>query len=196
MLKKIIVQIFALNFVLISSAQSGESSGMPQLNPEFWVSQIIWLILTFGILYIVFSKLILPKISDNLESRKSQILENIETAETQREESEKKLKEFEKIIIESKREAKNYFNEARQKILNDINSKRAALEKDIDEEISAAEQEVNNLKNTSSEKIKNIAIETSSELIKRLIGEEANNSSITAIVEEQSRKTREKQNGI
>ena len=196
MLKKIIIQIFALNFVLVSFAQSGESGGMPQLNPEFWVSQIVWLILTFGILYIVLSKLILPKISDNLESRKSQILENIEMAETQREESEKKLKEFEKIIIESKLEAKNYFNEARQKILNDINSKRAALEKDIDEEISAAEQEVNNLKNTSSEKIKNIAIETSSELIKRLIGEEANNSSVSAIVEEQSRKSEEKQNGI
>ena len=52
MLKKIIVQIFALNFVLISYAQSGESGGMPQLNPEFWVSQIVWLVLTFGILYI------------------------------------------------------------------------------------------------------------------------------------------------
>jgi F-type H+-transporting ATPase subunit b len=196
MLKKIIVQIFALNFVLISYAQSGESGGMPQLNPEFWVSQIVWLVLTFGFLYLVLSKLILPKISENLESRKSQILENIETAESQREESEKKLKEFEKIILESKLEAKNYFNEARQKILDDINSKRLALEKDIDEEISAAEQEVNNLKIGSHEKIRNIAVETSSELIKQLIGEEANNSSISAIVEEQSRKSREKQNGI
>ena len=196
MLKKIIIQIFTLSFVQITSAQSGESGGMPQLNPEFWVSQILWLVLTFGILYIVLSKLILPKISDNLEARKSQILENIETAETQREESEKKLKEFEKIILESKLEAKNYFNEARQKILEDINNKKVALEKDIDNEISAAEQEVNNLKITSSEKIKKIAIETSSELIKQLIGEEANNSSISAIVEEQSRKSEEKQNGI
>ncbi len=196
MLKKIIIQIFALNFVLVSSAQSGESGGMPQLNPEFWVSQIVWLILTFGILYIVLSKLILPKISDNLESRKSQILENIETAETQREESEKKLKEFEKIILESKLEAKNYFNEARQKILDDINNKRSALEKEIDEEVSATEQEIDNLKITSSEKINNIAVETSSELIKQLIGEETNNSSISAIVEEQSRKIREKQYGI
>tara|TARA_B100001013_G_scaffold213994_1_gene130279 strand:+ start:28 stop:618 length:591 start_codon:yes stop_codon:yes gene_type:complete len=196
MLKKIIIQIFTLNFVLMTSAQSGESGGMPQLNPEFWVSQILWLVLTFGILYIVLSKLILPKISDNLESRKSQILENIETTETQREESEKKLKEFEKIILESKLEAKNYFNEARQKILEDINNKKVALEKDIDNEISAAEQEVNNLKITSSEKIKNIAVETSSELIKQLIGEEANSSSISAIVEEQSKKSKEKQHGI
>ena len=196
MLKKIIIQIFTLNFVLINNAQSAESGGMPQLNPEFWVSQIVWLVLTFGILYIVLSKLILPKISDNLESRKSQILENIETAETQREESEKKLKEFEKIILDSKIEAKNHFNEVRQKTLEDINNKRSALEKDIDKEIRAAEEEINNLKTNSNEKIKNIAVETSSELIKQLIGEEANNSSVSAIVDEQSKKNKENQNAI
>ena len=188
MLKKIIIQIFIFNFALVNNAQSGESGGMPQLNPEFWVSQIVWLVLTFGILYIVLSKLILPKISDNLETRKSQILENIETAEKQREESEKKIKEFEKIILDSKLEAKNHFNDVRQKTLEDINNKRIALEKDIDKEISAVEEEINNLKINSKEKIKNIAVETSSELIKQLIGEGANNSSISAIVEEQSKK--------
>ncbi len=182
--------------MLVHYAQSAESGGMPQLNPEFWVSQIVWLVFTFGVLYIVLSKLILPKISDNLESRKSQILENIETAEKQREESEKKLKEFDKIILESKLEAKNQFNEVRQKILEDISNKRIALEKDIDKEIKSAEEEINNLKINSSEKIKNIAIETSSELIKQLIGEEANNSSISAIVEEQSKKNKENKYGI
>ena len=196
MLKKIIVQIFALNFVLISYAQSGESGGMPQLNPEFWVSQIVWLVLTFGILYIVLSKLILPKISDNLESRKSQILENIENAETQREESEKKLKEFEKIILDSKIEAKNYYKQARQKVLNDINKKTIALQKDIDNEINTAEKEIIKLKSTSDDKITKIAIETSSDLIKQLIGEKVNNSSISAIVEDLSKKNKETQHGI
>jgi len=65
-------------------AFSAESGGMPQLNPEFWISQIFWLTLTFGILYLVLSKLILPKISANLESRKSQILENIKILRLQR----------------------------------------------------------------------------------------------------------------
>ena len=72
--------------------------------------------------------------------------------------------------------------------MEDINNKRIALEKDIDKEISAVEEEINNLKINSKEKIKNIAVETSSELIKQLIGEGANNSSISAIVEEQSKK--------
>jgi len=196
MLRKIIFQIFTLNFVLLTSAQSAESGGMPQLNPEFWISQVFWLVLTFGILYLVLSKLVLPKISDNLETRKSQILENIETAEKQREESEDKIKQFEKIILESKIEAKNYFNDRRKKILEDINKKRIALEKDIDDEISAVEEEINKLKNTSGEKITKIAIETSSDLINQLIGEEVNNSSISAIVEDQSRKNKERQHDI
>jgi len=196
MLKKIIFKIFVLNFLLLNSAQSVESGGMPQLNPEFWISQIFWLVLTFGILYLVLSKVVLPKISNNLETRKSQILENIENAEKQREESENKIKQFEKIILESKIEAKNYFNEKRQKLLENIAKKRNVLQKDIDIEINAAEDEINKLKNTSGEKINKIAIETSSEIIRQLIGEKVNNSSISAIVEDQSRKNKEKQNVI
>ena len=195
MVKNIIFYWFVSSFLFYGKAIAADE-GMPQLNPEFWVSQIVWLILTFGILYILLSKLILPKISDNLESRKLQILENIENAEKQREESEKKIKEFEKIIYDSKIKAKNYFNEARQQVLENINKKRNALQKDIDEEISSAEEEINKLKTTSGDKITKIAIETSSDLIKQLIGEEVNNSSISAIVEDLSKKHKEKQNGI
>ncbi len=196
MLNKLIFQIFTLSVVLLNSAQGAESGGMPQLNPEFWVSQIFWLVLTFGFLYLVLSKVVLPKISNNLESRKSQILENIETAEKQREESENKIKEFEKIILENKNKAKNYLNETRKKILQDINVKRIALEKDIEEEVKTAENEIKKLNRSSHEKINKIAIETSSELIKQLINEKVNNSSISAIVEDQSKKYKERHNDI
>ena len=97
---------------------------MPQLNPEFWVSQIFWLTLTFGILYIVLSKFILPKISANLELRKSQIQENIEAADKQRQDSESKIKEFEKIILKSKSEAKNIFKETERKLLKILIQKK------------------------------------------------------------------------
>ena len=196
MLKKIIFYNLIIYFVLLKNAQSAESGGMPQLNPEFWVSQIFWLLLTFGILYIVLSKFILPKISTNLESRKSQILENIEMAEKQREQSEIKIKEFEKIILDSKNKAKNYFNDARKKVLEDINKKREVLENEINEEIKIAEKDIANLKSNAPEKINKIAIETSADLIKQLIGMEVNNSSISAIVEDLSKKNREKYYGV
>ncbi len=187
MLKKIVILLFVTCFACLNTVFAAESGGMPQLNPEFWISQIFWLIITFGILFTILTKVILPKISDNLETRKSQILENIETADKQKEESQKKIDEYEKIILESKLKAKSYFNEAREKILDDINKKRAALEKDLDEEISEVEKELSDLKNKSGEKINKIAAETSAELIKELIGEDVNSSSIAAIVEDQSK---------
>ena len=196
MLKKIIILVFVTCFACFNTVFAAESGGMPQLNPEFWISQIFWLIITFGILFVVLTKVILPKISDNLETRKSQILENIETADKQKEESENKIKEYDKIILESKIKAKNYFNDVRKKVLEDINKKKIALEKDIDEEINSVEDEINDLRKNSDEKISKIAVSTSSELIKELIGDEVNSSSISAIVEDQSKKVKERKNVI
>ena len=192
MIKKYFFQLIFLNLFFSKEVFAAESGGMPQLNPEFWVSQIFWLTLTFGILYIVLSKLILPKISANLELRKSQIQENIEAAEKQRKDSESKLKEYEEIIIKSKSEAKDIFKETREKTIKDINSKREVLEKQIDEEINKAEKEINELKKTAPEKINQIAIETSSEILKNLMGTEINNSSISAIVKDLSKKNGDK----
>ncbi|MDA9597490.1 F0F1 ATP synthase subunit B [Candidatus Pelagibacter sp.] len=192
MIKKIYFQSIFLSFLFTLEAFAAESGGMPQLNPEFWISQIFWLTITFGILYVVLSKLILPKISANLETRKSQILENIEAAEKQREDSEEKIKEYEKIINNSKIEAKNYFNQAREKILKDINLKKENLDKEINEEIKKAENEIKDLMDKAPEKINKIAIETSSNLIQQLIGADLNNSSISAIVEDLSLRNRNK----
>ena len=72
-------QITIFYFLLLSQVNGAESGGMPQLNPEFWFSQIFWLIITFGFMFVVLSKLVLPKISENLETRKAQISENIES---------------------------------------------------------------------------------------------------------------------
>ena len=188
MIKKIFIQIVFFNFLFVKKVFATESGGMPQLNPEFWVSQIFWLILTFGILYGILSKFILPKISANLESRKTQISDNIEAADKQRKESEIKLKEYDDIILKSKIEANNIYNKAREKALKDINLKKSVLEKQIDEEINNTEEEINKLRMEAPQKITQIAKETSSELIQKLIGTEINNSSISAIVDDLSKR--------
>ena len=195
MFKKYLLNIIFLNFFIIKEVLAAESGGMPQLDPEFWISQIFWLILTFGTLYIVLSKLILPKISSNLELRKSQIQENIEAAEKQRVESESKLKEYDDIVLKSKIKAKNIFKESREKAIKDINFKKETLDKQIDEEIKKAESEIEILKKSAPEKINKIAVEISSELIKKIIGAELNNSSVSAIVDDLSKRNGDKYYG-
>ncbi len=195
MIKKIYFQSIFLSFLFFKEAFAAESGGMPQLNPEFWISQIFWLILTFGTMYIVLSKFILPKISNNLESRKSQILENIEAAEKQREDSEAKLKEYDEIILKSKSEAKTLFNQTREKALKDIVAKKEVLDQQIDNEINKAEKEIEILRVSAPDKINKIAIETSSELLEKLIGSGVNGSSISAIVDDLSRRNGDKYYG-
>ncbi len=195
MIKKIFFQSIFFSFLFFKEAFAAESGGMPQLNPEFWISQIFWLILTFGTMYVVLSKFILPKISNNLESRKSQILENIEAAEKQREDSEAKLKEYDEVILKSKSEAKTMFNQTREKALKDIIAKKEVLDQQIDEEINKAEKEIKVLKVSAPDKINKIAIETSSELLEKLIGSGVNSSSISAIVDDLSKRNGDKYYG-
>ena len=190
MLKKII--FLYLYFFLASSVQAAEKGGMPQLNPEFWISQIFWLVITFGILFFILSKFVLPNISENLENRKSQILSNIEEAENQRNNSEKKLKEYDEIVVSSRNQAKIVINEAKAKILNDINLKKEALDKEISSEINLVETEIQDLKRKSPEKINQIAVDTASDLLKQLIGADVNKSNISAIVEDLSKKRKSK----
>ena len=190
--KKYFINLIFLNLFFSKEVFAAESGGMPQLDPEFWISQIFWLTFTFGILYLVLSKLILPKISANLELRKSQIQENIEAADKQREDSESKLREYDEIISKSKLDAKKIFKETREKALKDINLKKDTLDEQINEELKKAEIEINSLKKTAPEKINKIAIETSSEILKNLMGAEINNSSISAIVDDLSKKNERK----
>ena len=178
------------------AVKGAEKGGMPQLDPEFWVSQIFWLTITFGTLFLVLSKFILPRISKNLEQRRLQILENIETAEKQREQSEKNLKEFDEIILKSKNKAKELMLAAREKIVFKINEKKTKLDEDLSSEIQKVEKEIIELKLSSPKKISSIASNISNAVIEKLLGTDVNESSVSALVEEELKKLNRGTNGI
>ena len=183
-MKKILIHLYVL-FSFNQIAISAETGGMPQLNPEFWFSQIFWLTISFGILFIVLSKFILPKIRNNLESRKSQIMDNIEIADDQKIKGEKNLKEYDKIIFDAKDSAKKTFNLAKEKIQLELSKEREKIENELNSKIKDAENEIKDLKKSSPEKISLIAVDTAAEIIQKLIGVEVNKSNVSAIVNEQ-----------
>jgi F-type H+-transporting ATPase subunit b len=181
-------KLLFLSIFLSSAVNAAEKVGMPQLDTEFWISQIFWLAITFSILFILLSKIILPKISANLETRKSLILENISTAEKKREESESKIKEYNEIVEKSKNDAKSMINQAKERLMKDINLKKGALEKDLSNEIQKAEIEIQEFRDKAPERINKIAVETSADLLHQLISADVNSSSVSAIVNDLSSK--------
>ena len=176
---------YALCIALIAYTNQafGSEAGMPQLDPEFWASQIFWLILIFSSLYLIIWKIFLPKITYSIENRKSKVVNDLDEAQKLKENAEKKLKEYNKIIEESKKEAKKIVEDSRKKLDRDIESKKQKFNDEIEKELVTAEKEIKDLKKTSISNISNIAIETSAEVIKQIINIEVNKSSVTAIVD-------------
>ena len=158
----------------------GSEAGMPQLNPEFWSAQIFWLILIFSTLYLIIWKIFLPKITYSIENRKS------------KERAEEKLKEYNKIIENSKNEAKKIIDDERKKLDKDIELKKKNFNSEIEKELALVEKEIKDLKKTSLSNISKIASETSAELIKNIINAEVNKSNVTAVVDDIVKRNKEK----
>jgi F-type H+-transporting ATPase subunit b len=185
---------FALSIALTTNMSQvfASEEGMPQLNPEFWIAQIFWLIVILSSLYIILWKIFLPKITVSIENRKLKVVNDLNEAQTLKENAEIKLKEYDQIIEETKIESKKLLENSKKKVEEDIKNKSLIFNKEIEKEILSTENEIENLKKNSVQSINKIAIETSSEIVKQITGTEVNGSNVSAIVEDISRKSLEK----
>ena len=172
----------------INSDLYAAEAGMPQLDPTYWASQAFWLILVFTVLYVSVSKFILPKIKDNLDNRENKIKEDIDNAGKFKEQSEAKLKEYELILENAKKEVAKIHLEARNILDKNIQSKKNVMEKEIEKEILSTKNEIQDLKKNSISSIQKISENIVSNIIENLTGEKLNESSIKATVDDISKK--------
>jgi len=163
-------------------------AGMPQLDPKYWASQAFWLFLVFSTLYISIAKFFLPKIKKNLDDRENKIKEDLEEANKLKELSEKKLKEYEFILDEGKKEVAKILMDSKNKLRIDIQNKKSAIEKEIEKELLKAQKEIIQFKKDSINSINNIAEEIAANLIEKIFGDKLNQSSIKATVEDIAKK--------
>ena len=177
--------------IAISAIQTNlfaAEAGMPQLDPTYWASQAFWLILTFTVLYISIAKLYLPKIKNNLDDRENKIKDDLDAANKFKDLSELKLKEYEKILENSKKEVIKIHLDSKNKLDKDIQTKKDVMDKEIETEITKAQQEINELKKNSILDIQNISKDLASNIIENISGDKLNESSIKATITEVTKK--------
>ena len=132
---------------------------MPQLNPEFFISQLFWLAVFFSFLLIFLWKISLPRIASVLEKRQNKIDDSLSTAK----ELQKQAQEIENNINAQLKQAKQETDEQIKKTIvsleEDVSSKLLKLDKDLEEKVSKSEKEI--IKNRDNE-MKNIRNEIAS----------------------------------
>ena len=176
-------------FLAIEIDLLGAEAGMPQLDPKYWASQAFWLILVFTILYISIAKFYLPKIKNNLDNRENRIKNDLDDASKFKELSELKLKEYEKILENAKKEVIKIHVDSKNALDKEIKRKKEIIEREIEKEILKAQKDIIELKKNSILSIQKISENIASNLIESISGDKLNQSSIKATVEDVSKKS-------
>ena len=143
---------------------------MPQLNPLDWAPQLIWLVITFGILYLLMKWVALPKIGSVIEMRQGRIAGDLEAADKLRRETQEAIAAYEQALAEAKTRAHGIAQEARNKLKDEVAAERAALERDLAAKSAEAEARILEAKVSALKDVNAVASETAAEIVWRLIG--------------------------
>ena len=148
-------------------------SSMPQLNPEFFASQIFWLIISFVILYIVMAKFALPKIADVIESRKDIIARDFEDAESYKKDSVATEQKYLDSIKVAHEKASASIAKSKKKLHQSLDDANENFEKENGMVISKFETQLNAKKADILEDKEVLAYEISHDIIRKILGKDA-----------------------
>ena len=143
---------------------------MPQLNPLDWAPQIIWLVITFSILYVLMKRVALPRIGSVIEARHARIAGDIEAADKLRRETQEAIAAYEQALAEAKARAHAIAQEANNKLKDEVAAERAALERDLAARSAEAEKRILQAKTSALKDVNEVASDTASEIVRSLIG--------------------------
>ncbi len=178
-------------FLLFLEQEATANEGMPQLNPEFWLSQIFWLVICFGFLYFLIHKFFSPKIFKLLDQRASFLKSLIDETENNKNQIQKLDNEYNKIIAEAKKNSKENSAKLNNEFNEKISVKKKEFENYLNTETTKVENEINNFKKQALDNISDIASEFSKELIEKITGTKPNDSNLKAIISEISKNQKE-----
>lgn len=160
-------------------AQSGgHSEAFPPLNPDTFPPQLVWLAITFGLLYLLLKRVILPRLGNIIEGRRERIRDDVAEAETLRAATAQALMRYEEALADARAKASGLLNAARDKVKADIDEQRAKAEAQIAAKISAAERRIGEAKAKALVNLEDIAIDVAGTLVAHLIGKEVSKADV------------------
>ena len=118
---------------------------MPQLNINDFAPQLVWLAISFVLLYLIMSRVALPRVGQILEERRSRIASDLATAAKLREDTEKAIADYEQALADARGGAA-IARQARDEMTRDIERQRAEVDQTIAAQTADAEKRINTMK--------------------------------------------------
>ena len=151
---------------------AGHAKVFPPLDPGTFAPQLIWLALTFGLLYLVLKRVVLPRVGEVIEERSDRIKRDLAQAEKLKGDTEKALANYEQALGDARAKAGAIAKTMRDKLATEVDKERVKVEATIAAKLVEAESRIATTKAIALASVGDIASEVAGVIVARLIGTE------------------------
>ena len=154
----------------------------PPFEQSTFASQLIWLAITFGLFYLIMSRVIVPRIGGILETRHDRIAQDLDEASRLKSEADAAIATYEQELAAAKAKGNAIASAARDKAKAKAEAERAKVEAGLQQKIADAEVRIGDIKAKALADVGQIAEETAAAVVDQLIGGKATKTEIAAAV--------------
>lgn len=161
---------------------------MPQLDFSTFAPQLVWLAITFTILYVVITKFALPRIGGTIEQRSGKIANDLDRAQSLKEDTEKAIASYEKALAEAKAKAHALGQETREKLSAEVEAERRKADEMIAAKVAEAEKTIAATKVKAMGEVNKIATDLASQIVSDLTGSKLSATAVAKAVADAAEK--------
>ena len=166
-----------------TEAPGGHSGVFPPFNPQTFASQLVWLALAFVVLYVVMSRLALPRIAAIFEARQAKIAADLAEASRLKGEAEAAGAAYEKALADARARAHALASEAHDKIVGEADKSRKAVENRLATRLAEADTVISAARSAAMTHVREIAVDAAAAIVRRLTGVAASDQTVAAAVD-------------
>ncbi|MDR3421617.1 MAG: F0F1 ATP synthase subunit B [Xanthobacteraceae bacterium] len=160
----------------------GAKHAFPPFEAQHFPSQLLWLTLTFILLYVLMSRIALPRIAAIFAERHKHIADDLAAAQRFKERSDAANAAYQKSLADARARAQAIANETRARQAQEAEATNKRLEGELNERMAAAERSIAATRTAAMGNVGSIAEETATAIVERLIGTTPNAQDVAAAV--------------
>jgi F-type H+-transporting ATPase subunit b len=161
---------------------AGHEGAFPPFDPATFTSTIFWLVVTFGLLYFIMSRLALPRVKEILRVRSGKIHDDLRAAREMRQEANDAAAGYEKTLTEAKGRSQALAAETRAKVKAEQDLKRQSLEAELTQKLQTAETQIAEARATAMANVGQIANEAAAAIVQHITGTPADPHAIASAI--------------
>jgi F-type H+-transporting ATPase subunit b len=164
-----------------TEAPAGHST-FPPFQSEYFPSQVVWLALSFVLLYVLMSRIALPRVGAIIADRGRRIADDLKAAQGLKEQSEAANAAYEKALTDARARAQSIANATRERQAAEAQESQKHIEGQLHERLAAAERSIAATRAAAMTNVRTIAADTAAAIVERLIGKTPAAAEVAAAV--------------